>query len=48
MKKHIKLKEVREDILGKCLTQEEVLKTAEYTENGYVKVYGKVLGGEES
>ena len=48
MKKHIKLEEVRKDIPGKCLTQEEVLKSAEYTENGHVKVYGKVIGGEES
>lgn len=44
MKKHIKLEDVREDILGKCLTQDEVLKGAEYTEKGHVKVYGKFLG----
>jgi len=46
MKKHIKLEDVRKDIPGKCLTQKEVLKTAEYTENGHLKVYGKVLGTE--
>ncbi|MBP8979103.1 hypothetical protein KBG23_01330 [Candidatus Dojkabacteria bacterium] len=47
MKKHIKLKDVRKDIPGKCMTQEEVLKSAEYTENRHVKVYWTGgVGGE--
>lgn len=44
MKGHIDLKDLREDIPGECLTQEEVLKNAKYKEKGCVKVYGRVFG----
>ncbi|MGI5898270.1 MAG: Asp-tRNA(Asn)/Glu-tRNA(Gln) amidotransferase subunit GatC [Candidatus Dojkabacteria bacterium] len=46
MKGHMKFKDLREDIPGKTLSQEEVLKNAKYTENGCVKIYGDVFGSE--
>jgi len=48
MKGHIDLKDLREDIPGDCLAQEEVLKNAKYKEGGCVKVYGKIFGEQES
>jgi len=47
MKGHISLKDLRDDIPGECLTQEEVLRNAKHKEKGCVKVYGKVFGGGE-
>jgi len=47
MKKHIPFSDLREDIPTPSLTQEEVLANAKHTENGYVKVYGKIFGDIE-
>ena len=47
MKKHVPFSALREDEAGNCLTQEEVLKNANYKELGFVKVYGKVFGDME-
>ena len=47
MKKHIPLKELRADTPEKGLAQEEVLQNAKYTEQGYVKIYGKIFGDIE-
>ena len=47
MKKHIPFSEMRDDIPIPSLMQEEVLKNAKHTENGYVKVYGKIFGDIE-
>lgn len=44
MKSHVRLKDLREDLPQKSLSQEEVLKNAKYKENGCVKVYGKIFG----
>lgn len=44
MKKHVPFSSLREDEPGETLTQEDVLKNANYTELGFVKVYGKVFG----
>ncbi len=44
MKSHVSLKDLREDLPQKSLSQEEVLKNAKYKENGCVKVYGKIFG----
>ncbi len=47
MKAHVSFESLRDDIPGDSLTQEEVLRNANYTENGYVKVYGKIFGAIE-
>jgi aspartyl-tRNA(Asn)/glutamyl-tRNA(Gln) amidotransferase subunit C len=47
MKKHVPFSTLREDEAGDSLTQEEVLKNANYKELGFVKVYGKVFGSIE-
>jgi len=47
MKKHIPFCDSRDDVAKESLTQEEVLKNAPHSENGYVKVYGKVFGDIE-
>lgn len=47
MKGHVKLKELREDISGRRISQEEVLKNAKFKENGCVKVYGKIFDGSQ-
>ncbi|MCK9416694.1 MAG: Asp-tRNA(Asn)/Glu-tRNA(Gln) amidotransferase subunit GatC [Candidatus Dojkabacteria bacterium] len=44
MKKHVPFSTLREDEAGETLTQEEVLKNANYKELGLVKIYGKVFG----
>ena len=49
MKRHIPFTELREDNPSESLTQQEVLKNAKYSENGYVKVFGKIFdNGPES
>ncbi len=47
MKRHVSFSTLREDIPSECLTQQQVLKNAKYTENGCVKVYGKIFGSIE-
>jgi aspartyl-tRNA(Asn)/glutamyl-tRNA(Gln) amidotransferase subunit C len=47
MKGRIKFDELREDIPQKSLSQDEVIKNAPHSENGYVKVYGEIFGGIE-
>jgi aspartyl-tRNA(Asn)/glutamyl-tRNA(Gln) amidotransferase subunit C len=47
MKKHVPFSTLREDKVGETLTQDEVLKNANYKELGFVKVYGKVFGDME-
>jgi len=47
MKKHVPFSTLRNDVPGNCLTQEDVLKNANYKELGFVKVYGKVFGSIE-
>lgn len=47
MKRHVPFSTLREDEVGDTLTQEEVLKNANYIELGFVKVYGKVFGDME-
>lgn len=47
MKRHLSFYDLREDKAGDCLTQEEVLKNANYKELCCVKVYGKVFGDIE-
>ncbi|HNW23170.1 MAG TPA: Asp-tRNA(Asn)/Glu-tRNA(Gln) amidotransferase subunit GatC [Candidatus Dojkabacteria bacterium] len=47
MKKHTPFSLLRQDTPSECLTQEEVLKNAKYTEKGYVKIYGKIFGSIE-
>lgn len=47
MKGRIKFDELREDVPKKSLSQEEVIKNAPHTENGYIKVYGELFGGVE-
>jgi aspartyl/glutamyl-tRNA(Asn/Gln) amidotransferase C subunit len=47
MKKHVAFSTLREDLPGEALSQEEVLKNANYKELGFVKVYGKVFGSIE-
>jgi aspartyl-tRNA(Asn)/glutamyl-tRNA(Gln) amidotransferase subunit C len=47
MKKRISFGSLREDTPEKGLTQEEAIKNAPHTENGYVKVYGEIFGGIE-
>ena len=45
MKDRITFKDLRDDEPKDGLTQEEVLKNAPHSENGFVKVYGKIFGG---
>jgi aspartyl/glutamyl-tRNA(Asn/Gln) amidotransferase C subunit len=47
MKRHVPFSTLREDGVGDTLTQEEVLRNANYKELGFVKVYGKVFGDME-
>ena len=47
MKGRIKFDELREDIPKKSLSQDEVIKNAPHSENGYIKVYGELFGGIE-
>ncbi len=47
MKKHIPFSDLREDVAGTSLPQEDVLKNAKHTELGMIKVYGKVFGSIE-
>lgn len=47
MKRHVSFNTLREDIPSECLTQQQVLKNAKYTESGCVKVYGKIFGSIE-
>jgi aspartyl-tRNA(Asn)/glutamyl-tRNA(Gln) amidotransferase subunit C len=47
MKKHIPFSNLREDIAGESLSQSDVLVNAKHSENGLVKVYGKVFGDIE-
>jgi aspartyl-tRNA(Asn)/glutamyl-tRNA(Gln) amidotransferase subunit C len=47
MKKHVSFSTLREDEVGETLTQEEVLRNANFKELGLVKVYGKVFGSIE-
>jgi aspartyl-tRNA(Asn)/glutamyl-tRNA(Gln) amidotransferase subunit C len=44
MKTHLPFERLREDIPGETLSQEEVLKNANYKESGFVKIYGKIFG----
>lgn len=44
MKGHVAMKDLRDDVSEKGLTQEEVLRNAKYKEKGCVKVYGKIFG----
>jgi aspartyl-tRNA(Asn)/glutamyl-tRNA(Gln) amidotransferase subunit C len=47
MKKRIGFDNLREDVAKKSLSQEEVVKNAPHSENGFVKVYGDVFGSIE-
>lgn len=47
MKRHVPFDALREDIVEDSLSPQEVLKNANYNENGYVKVYGKIFGSIE-
>lgn len=47
MKKHIPFSDTRDDIAENGLIQEEAVKNAPHSENGYVKVYGKIFGDIE-
>jgi aspartyl-tRNA(Asn)/glutamyl-tRNA(Gln) amidotransferase subunit C len=47
MKKHVPFSDLREDIPGDTLSQDEVLKNAKHSELGMIKVYGKVFGSIE-
>jgi aspartyl-tRNA(Asn)/glutamyl-tRNA(Gln) amidotransferase subunit C len=47
MKKRIGFDDLREDVAKESLKQEEVLKNAPHSENGYVKVYGELFGSIE-
>ncbi len=47
MKKRITFDDLREDVAKEGLKQEEVIKNAPHSENGYVKVYGELFGGIE-
>ncbi len=44
MKGHVDLRDLRDDAPEAGLTQEEVLRNANFKENGCVKVYGKIFG----
>jgi aspartyl-tRNA(Asn)/glutamyl-tRNA(Gln) amidotransferase subunit C len=43
MKRHVPFSTLRDDEVGETLTQEEVLKNANYKESGFIKVYGKIF-----
>ena len=45
MKDRVVFSDLRVDEPKDGLTQEEVLKNAPHSENGFVKVYGKIFGG---
>lgn len=47
MKKHIPFSDLREDISKESLKKEEVLKNAIFSQDGCIKVYGKIFGGIE-
>jgi aspartyl/glutamyl-tRNA(Asn/Gln) amidotransferase C subunit len=47
MKRHVPFSTLRDDEVRETLTQEEVLKNANYKESGFIKVYGKVFGDVE-
>ena len=47
MKGRIAFDELREDVPEKSLSQEDVIKNAPHSENGYIKVYGELFGGIE-
>jgi aspartyl-tRNA(Asn)/glutamyl-tRNA(Gln) amidotransferase subunit C len=47
MKRHVPFSTLREDKPKPSLSQEDVLKNANYKELGFVKVYGKVFGSIE-
>jgi aspartyl-tRNA(Asn)/glutamyl-tRNA(Gln) amidotransferase subunit C len=47
MKGRIGFDELREDVAEKSLSQEDVVKNAPHSENGYVRVYGELFGGIE-
>ncbi len=47
MKGRISFDELREDVAEKSLSQEDVIKNAPHSENGYIKVYGELFGGIE-
>jgi aspartyl-tRNA(Asn)/glutamyl-tRNA(Gln) amidotransferase subunit C len=47
MKKRIGFDDLREDIAKDGLKQEDVIKNAPHSENGYVKVYGELFGSIE-
>jgi aspartyl-tRNA(Asn)/glutamyl-tRNA(Gln) amidotransferase subunit C len=47
MKKRIAFDNLREDVAKESLKQEEVVKNAPHSENGYVKVYGELFGSIE-
>lgn len=47
MKRHIPFSQLREDVPEVSLTQEEVLKSAKYKENGYIKVFGKIFDSDQ-
>jgi aspartyl-tRNA(Asn)/glutamyl-tRNA(Gln) amidotransferase subunit C len=47
MKKRIGFEDLREDVAKESLKQEEVIKNAPHSENGYVKVYGELFGSIE-
>jgi aspartyl-tRNA(Asn)/glutamyl-tRNA(Gln) amidotransferase subunit C len=47
MKERITFDNLREDVAEKGLEQKDVIKNAPHSENGYVKVYGKIFGGIE-
>lgn len=47
MKRHVSFSDLREDKAEESLTQQDVLANAKYTENGCIKVYGKIFGAIE-
>jgi len=47
MKARIPFEELREDNPEKSLEQNDVLRNAPHSENGYIKVYGEIFGGIE-
>lgn len=47
MKQHVPLGETRQDTPLESLKQEDVVKNAPHSENGYIKVYGKIFGSIE-
>lgn len=47
MKRHVSFNDLREDVPEITFTQEDVLANAKFSENGNVKVYGKIFGAIE-